>query len=1039
MIDANTLKTAEKFKHFREAYIRYLYRDVVSLPCEICEIPTPEDIPEEREKFVTGIPDGEWRNISIGEKWGGDFAYAFFRTEYIATEWDEGKELLLYPYTNAPETLLYINGKPAGIFDVCDGNVGNSARLHNIQPLGMNIKAGERFDIVLECYAGHPSPGAMPHDDDEHQTEIFYPVDRIRKYKGVKIVEADRVVADFLLRHQLTCQLLDSLPRDSAYYAEVMNAIREVFAVLSQHPWEREADYHEELAMATEILKRVIDGQENVQKSAGYIGLIGHSHLDTAWQWPVRETLHKAARTFSNALRLMERYPDYRFVQSSVVYIDWMKKYYPDIYEGIKTRTAEGRWEPNGGAWVEFDNNIPNGEFIIRQFLYGQRYTRENLGYMSDSFWEPDTFGYSAALPQILKGCGIKYFLTTKLSWNEANKFPHDTFIWRGIDGSEVLSHFNIIGTPADVSSVMRANNSVCHRDVANMKLLSYGFGDGGGGPSYSMQEYAELTKKVPLIPRTEDTTVSAFMQKLEKEMKEPPVFSGELYLELHRGTLTQMHGIKRSNRLLEKAIRCSELLSVMAEEQDTDVTKQAIDTLLINQFHDILPGTCIEDAHKVAIYQNYREIDKLAEQTQHTLVSDGNDFVLLNTLSWKRNGQCTVDDIGIEPDGCILQRYTDLDGKARLAFSGVELAPMSVKTVKSGRGIEGASPFKINGTHISTPFAELELQDGMITSYICHDGFEAVRDSEKPFNTLWCGEDIPAAWDNWDIDYDQQLKMKPITEILSQEIVSHGALQLRIRVKKKLGEHSMITQDIVFYADSPRIDFESVVDWQEEHMLLKAGFDVNVYSKNARYETQFGYVERPTHENYGTDKSQFEVCNHKWTDLCDNRFGVAVLNDCKYGISVKDSDMRLTLMKGGTHPDSRADRGVHSFAYSLLVHESAFSAQSVIRPAYEMNYPVLVHNGTSRLPERSLLSLDADNVIVEAVKNSEDKKGIIVRLYEAERTHANCVLKYGDGECDIYEANMLEDIGEQLPVCDNKIKLCFKPFEIKTLYIEKR
>ncbi len=1036
MIDNNTIKTIEKFKLYRKAYLKYLYIDVENLPCEICEIPTPEDTPEEREKFVSGIPADGWREVCIGETWGGDLAYAFFRTEYIATECDEGKELLIYPYTNASEALLYINGKPAGIFDVCDGNMGNSARLHNVQPLCINAKAGDRFDIVLECYAGHPSPGAMPYDDDENKSEIFYPLNTVRTYHGIKIVSADMIVADFLLRHQLACQLVENLPRDSAYYADVVNAIRDVFALLPQHPWEKKSDFHEALKQSTDILKKVTDGGENAQKSAGYIGLIGHSHLDTAWQWPVRETLHKAARTFSNALRLMERYPDYKFVQSSVVYIDWMKKYYPDIYEGIKARTAEGRWEPNGGAWVEFDNNIPNGEFMIRQFLYGQRYTRKNLGYLSDSFWEPDTFGYSASLPQILKGCGMKYFLTTKLSWNEANRFPHDTFIWRGIDGSEVLSHFNIIGTPADVSAVVRANNSVCHRDVANMKLLSYGFGDGGGGPSYSMQEYAELTKRVPMIPKTEDTTVSAFMQKLESEMKAPPVFFGELYLELHRGTLTQMHDIKRSNRLLEKAIRHSELLAVMRGECDTDITKKAINTILINQFHDILPGTCIEDAHKVAVYQNYRAIEELSLQNEEKLVSVGEDFVLFNTLSWRRGDQCTVEDNGRDPEGCLVQRYTDIDGKAKMVFGGMELEPMSVKRVKCGKAREGMSPFKIDGTHISTPFAEIEMRDGMITSYVCRDGFEVVRDSKKPLNTLWYGEDIPAAWDNWDIDYDQQFKMLPVEDTVSYQIASDGALQLRIRVAKKFGDSSTIKQDIVFYADTPRIDFESVVDWQEEHVLLKAGFDVNVHAKNARHETQFGYVERPTHENYGTDKSQFEVCNHKWTDLSDNRFGVAILNDCKYGISVRESDMRLTLMKGGTHPDSRGDKGVHSFTYSLLVHEGAFSAQTVIRPAYEMNYPVAVAMGTSRLPDGSLLCLDADNIIVEALKNAEDGKGIIVRLYEAEGTHANCSFRYGS-ECEIFEANMLEDIGERLPVCDREVKLCFKPFEIKTLYIK--
>ena len=1038
MIDRNTYKTIEKFKGCGEAYKRYLYRSIAELKCEISEIPAPPDDPESREKFSAAAPEGGWRGISAGEKWGDDFCYAWFRTEYTASEGDEKRELLILPDTGAAESLLFINGKPSGIFDVCGGIIGNSPRLHEVQPLCRGIRAGDRFEILIEGYAGHPSPGTMPYEDFDNDNNNFYPRDTVRVFGGVKIVCCDKAVAEFIISHRLLCQLFENLPEASRAYAETVNAMCDVFAVLPQRPWETDGDFHAALNQATEIIKKITERRWSEGGRIGYIGLIGHSHLDTAWQWPVRETLHKAARTFSNALRLMEYYPDYKFIQSSVLYIDWMRKYYPDIYEGIKQRTAEGRWEPNGGAWVEFDNNIPGGEFIIRQFLRGQRYTKENLGYTADCFWEPDTFGYSAALPQILKGCGIKYFLTTKLSWNESNKFPHDTFLWRGIDGTEVLTHFNITHSYADAAALINAEKSICHKDVTDMKLLSYGFGDGGGGPSFSMQEYAERVKDMACLPEARVTTVSGFMRRLEKTAKNPPVFSGELYLELHRGTLTQMHDIKKSNRLLEKGIRQIELLEVMAGREHSGTVMEALDTLLVNQFHDILPGTCIEDAHKVAIYQNYRAADRVKAEAERLLSGEGSCMTLFNSLSWERSGQITAEDSGFVPDGCVIQRYADIDGNKKMAFSGAVLEPMSVKTLAAGKEKAAECPFSIEGERIVTPFAEVTLKDGTIISYITPDGFEAVRDGASPFNTLYCGEDIPAVWDNWDIDYDQSVKMKPVTETVSSEIVSAGALQLRIRVKKRFGAGSLLTQDIVFYSDTPRIDFETTVDWNEKHTLLKAGFDVNVLSDTARFETQFGNLKRPTHENYGTDKSQFEVCCHKWADLSDSRFGAAVLNDCKYGISVRGSDMRLTLLKGGCRPDVRGDKGRHSFTYSLLIHNSAFSAVSVIRPAYELNYPVMTAAGKTLLSELPLFTVDCDNVIIETVKNAEDKDGVIVRLYEAEGTHAAARLACRGAFGRAFETDMLEREVTELAGDGGSVTLKFRPFEIKTVKFAK-
>ncbi|MDD6478981.1 MAG: glycoside hydrolase family 38 C-terminal domain-containing protein [Oscillospiraceae bacterium] len=1029
-----TRKTIDKVKRLYGEYRKFLYNKVAELNCEISEIAAPENTPEARSRFKADMPKGDFKKINSGDKWGGEFCYAWIRSKYTVEKEFEGKKLLLRPDVGLVEGLLFLNGKASGIFDVCP-DIPSDFRLHEVQPLTLDAKCGETFEIAIECYAGHKVLGTRPYENGEVDKWSFYPADFVRTFNSLDVVVCDETVAEFLTLHRTVAQILDCYDENTAQHAAAINAFCEIFKILPLLPSEVTFDLHSALEKANEILRGVTTRKSAEGEELGYVGLIGHSHLDTAWLWPVRETLHKAARTFSNALRLMEIYPDYRFMQSSVVYIDWMKKYYPDIYEDIKRRTAEGRWEPNGGAWVECDNNIPAGEYIIRQFLLGQRYMKENLGYMADCFWQPDTFGYSAAIPQILKGCGIKYFLTTKLSWNEANVFPHDSFIWKGIDGTQVLTHFNVTHLWPSVKDIKNnALKSIKHPEVSNMKLLSYGFGDGGGGPSYSMLESEKVVKDMAGMPKLESTTVSRFMKRLESTAKNLPIFSGELYLELHRGTLTQMHEIKQTNRNLEKAIHNFELLSVMTDSNDEELRDKTLKTLLTNQFHDILPGTCIADAHDVAIYENKKAIDDLISGMKSFFNEDKSVMSICNTLSFERNDQIILKNTDFIPDNSIVQEYTDVYGDKCRAVSGITMPAFSITPFKSGEAKTAECPFKVEGNKISTPFADIIMEKGRFVSYKTKRGLEVVSDANIPLNTLYFGEDIPEVWDNWDIDYDQAQKIREVPEFVSSEVVSIGALQLRIRVKYKF-DNSTLSQDIIFYSDNPRIDFQTVVDWNSPHSLLKVGFKVNVLAGEARFETQFGNIKRPTHENYPTDKTQFEVCNHKWTDLSDTRFGVSLLNDCKYGISVNENDMRLTLHKGGCRPDPRGDKGVHKFTYSLLVHETAFSSGAVIKPAYELNYPVLVFNGSVNSDNsKSLLSVDADNVIIETVKPAEDGNGFIARIYETEGSYTICNLEFDSKLKSVFKTDMLEYEDEAIDTENNSIKLDFKPFEIKTL-----
>lgn len=1055
-MDAYTRKTIDKVKRMYGEYSRFLYETVASLPCEIAEAAAPADDPAHRAAFQTRMPEDGWRAVKAGDTWGGEFAYAWIRSSFTVPEALAGRRLFLRPDTGLVEGLLFLNGKACGIFDRCP-DIPSDFRLHDVQQLTDSAGAGESFDIAVECYAGHRVLGTSPGADGTVDKWSFYPAQFVRTFRSLDIVLRDERVAEFLRLHRVLSQVLDTCGEHDAAHAAAVRAFCEVFAILPQFADEAGEDWRPAMERALEVLRAAAFTADSGE-SFGYVGLIGHSHLDTAWLWPVRETLHKAARTFSNALRLMEDFPDYHFIQSSVLYIDWMKQYYPDIYEKIKKRTAQGRWEPNGGAWVECDNNMPSGEYLIRQFLLGQRYLKENLGYSADCFWQPDTFGYSAAIPQILRGCGIRYFLTTKLSWNEANAFPHDSFIWEGLDGSRVLTHFNVTHVWPDVKDIKNAVAGIRHPEVTDMKLVSYGFGDGGGGPSRSMLECAQAVKDMPGMPRMESTTVSRFMKRLEETAVDLPVFSGELYLELHRGTLTQLHDIKRTNRKLEIAIHDYELLSVMTGFGDEKLRSDALMTLLRNQFHDILPGTCIADANDVAVYENKKAVAELGAGMKE-MFERGRKGVLslCNTLSFERSDQIVLKGTDLVPEGCTVQKYTDVYGESCTAVSGVTLPALSVTQIpasqvaaelRPGREMtaacevscgkpadsRGLAPFSVDGDHISTPFADIVMDGGRFVSYRTKSGFEAVADPDVPLNTLYFGEDVPYVWDNWDIDYDQARKLAPVTECTSCEVVSSGPLQLRIRAKYSFGA-SGLAQDIVFYADEPRIDFETLADWNSPHSLLKAGFKVNVRSDQARFETQFGHIKRPTHENYPTDKSQFEVCNHKWTDLSDTRFGVALLNDCKYGISVDGNDMRLTLHKGGCRPDPRGDKGVHRFTYSLLVHETGFDTCSVIRPAYRLNYPVLAFDGgISDSGFGPLLSADAENVIIEAIKQAEDGKGFIARLYETEGSHARCRLSFAPGIVSVSGTDMLEYEDTPIEMENGDVALDFRPFEIRTL-----
>jgi len=872
------------------------------------------------------------------------------------------------------------------------------------------------------------------YDRDETAPQNF-----TRLYEGVRIVVLDKVIRDFVFDTATALQLA-RLPGENFAGMKAHQCLMAAFPYLIQDVRQAtEEELRASAAKVSEILAPAL-AKGTGERSRGKVAVVGHSHMDTAWLWPVSETIRKCARTYSQALTLMDLYPEYTFIQSSVLHLDWMREYYPDIFEEIKQKVAEGRYEPNGGVWVECDCNITGGESMVRQFLYGQRYTMKHLGYKSDSFWLPDTFGYNAAIPQIMQGSGVKYFYTTKMDWNDLNTFPAHTFVWRGLDGSEVLTHLNRTHFIPNVQHLTRMVGELVDKRSCDMRLAAYGFGDGGGGPTYGMLEFLKRTKDLNGMPEIESSTISKFMQEVEEQKDNLPVYDGELYLELHRGTLTQMHQVKKNNRDAEIALHNLELFNVLSNKAINENRDTLYKILLKNQFHDILPGTSIPRVYEIAIPEMLDLIAKAKAETKvyadEMAAAAENTVSLYNPLSFDRNDVITLDG-AYSVEGKDAQVYTDFDGNTKTVVK-VAIPAMESVALKLAPSCQTKSAFKVEGNVLTTPFYQATFdENGYISNLLDLEADRQVnREGGAPLGTLWSGEDMPFVWDNWDIDDDIFSKLHPITDMICREVVTDGGVEYRVRAQYKVGKKSTATVDTVFYADDRRIDYDVKVDWNERHTLLKAGFDVNVRSAFVKNEIQFGHMDRPTTRNNSLEAAKFEICNHKWSDLSETHYGVAILNNCKYGLSAEGSDLRLTLHKGGCRPDPFTDNGVHTMTYSLLPHMGAFDAETVIQPAYELNYQPVVVEGELKAPK--LFSLNNPGVICEAVKNAEDVEGAyVLRLYEAERNAANCVLTL-NGAKAAWATNMLEEKQEELPIVNGQVKLKFRPFEIKTILVER-
>lgn len=997
------------------------------------------------------IPQDEslYRDIKKGDTWGSEGTYCWLKGRAHIPQEHKGKNIYIKPEVAGYEAMLWVNGIPSGTFATKIVQTGHGN--HYCDLLVSKDYQEDIADVAIEFYAGHYILGTQPFETNV-KSDYRY------TYQAIWLCTKNQDIADFIYDLRTLNQLVEKLDPLSFRRADIINCLTEVHKTVYYSVENVDtAIWRQALAKAREIMKPLLEARNS--KSAPFAGLVGHSHMDTAWLWHIPETVKKCARTFSNEISLMDQFPEYRFIQSSSYHTEMIRKNYPALFEKLAEKVQEGRYELNGAVWVECDCNITSGESMIRQFLWGQKYTQKYFDYTSNCFWLPDTFGYSAAIPQIMKGCRVDYFLTTKMSWNDTNKFPYETFYWKGIDGSEVFTHFNITHCWPEPKALIESidgrgsDNYLKNKNVAKSRLIAYGFGDGGGGPQFEMIEMAKRVQDLEGCPRAEHVSVGGFMEKLEREAINPPVYKGELYLELHRGTLTNQHIIKRNNRKAEIALHDLEFLTVYKAASegriaaDTEI-RPLMEALLVNQFHDILPGTCIPRAHDDCCSEMEQVLEKTGKLIERTAQAkaDSDSVTVINTLGFERTEIIYLEGFGdkkVKDKDITTQQVQNINGREQLCVANLKLPSFGSRVLtfepagsaEAGTARQDKSPFKLKGNVLTTPFARVTFDgNGTISSFIDTRVNRELRGKGNPLNTFLFAEDVPAAWDNWDIDADCQMKFQADAKLIGREIVADGKVQFRTRSTYELTNKSTVRQDMIFYSSTPRVDFETVIDWNDKHRFLKVDFDTTIMSNTARHEIQFGHCQKPTTRNNSYEQAMFEVVNHKFTDISETRYGVAILNDCKYGISVEGSDMRLSLHKGGCRPDPRGDAGVHECVYSFLPHTGDFSADNVIIPAYSLNYKPLVIEGIAVF--EAFASADSSNIIIETLKPCEEnERAFIMRLYEAEGTYTNSIVKFGIGPKAVEITNMLEEVIETLP-CGNEALLSFTPFEIKTVKI---
>lgn len=968
--------------------------------------------------------------------WYGKDRHYWFRTNYTVPQELDGKPMWLRVSSQIdewddgrnPQFLVFINGE---IYQGIDMN-------HRECLIVREAKAGETLTIELQAYTG------ILHEEFALRTQME---------------EIDAEIEKLYYDLWVPLAAFSRMEEDDKNRRDIEHVLNETINLLDlRTPYSE--DFYRSLGEASAYIQKAL-----YEDMAGYEDVIatciGHTHIDVAWWWTVAQTREKVGRSYATVLKLMEEYPNYKFMSSQPQLYAFLKERYPELYEKAKERIKEGRWEPEGGMWVEADCNLTSGESLVRQFMHGKRFFKEEFGVDNRILWLPDVFGYSGALPQIMKKCGIDYFMTTKLAWNQFNKVPYDTMMWRGIDGTEVLTHLiTTLGVSQPIKDYFTTYNGMLHpdsimggwmryqnKDINNDILVSYGYGDGGGGPTREMLETSiRMEKGIKGIPKVRQEFSGKYFEELEERVKgnkRLPVWEGEFYFEYHRGTYTSMARNKRSNRKAELGLMDLELLSVLAQAQlayPQEELERMWKTVLINQFHDILPGSSIHEVYEVT-KEEYaalqEELNELKDLRLHTIAGDGDGVTIFNTTGHDRSDIVNLGQMDVEAlqdaDGVIYPVQKTTDG----AVVYVEHLPSKgYKTfAKVQCGQKEESPFTLVDNYtLETPYYTIKLdeQGHFSRIYDKENDREVLKDGEKG-NQFRMYEDKPMCFDNWDIDIFYTEKYWDINNMTSMKWTECGPVRTTLELEWT-ESNSVIRQKVHFYADSRRIEFETYADWKEHQTLLKVHFPVNVHTDEATFDVQFGNLTRKVHTNTSWDKARFESCGQKWMDLSEGHYGVSLLNDCKYGHSVKDANMALTLIKSGIEPNETADQEEHYFTYAIYPHAEKWQAAGTVEQAYELNQPAIAVAGGKPGAVMSKASVDKANVVLETIKRSENGDGEIIRMYESENALTKAKLFVEGDYQKAFVCNLLEEEEEELELRDGAVSVQLKPYEVVTV-----
>ncbi|KAL0080840.1 glycoside hydrolase family 38 protein [Phycomyces blakesleeanus] len=1013
-------------------------------------------VPNLKEAMAGTYKEFKQNETTFGPSWSTHW----FKVTIVIPELIAGEEVVFQWDMQSEGMIWSTDGVPL------QGLTGGTAQSRHEYVLTRNANPGQDFTFYLEAACN-----GMFGVGDQNDAMVPDP----NRY--FRLIKADLVVPS----HEIQDLYHDlDVVRGIAYNTNedsvrARNALWTLNEVINQFIADDPKTWKQCKSLTSEFLSsRNGKGQHKVTA-------LGNCHIDTAWLWPYEETKRKIARSWSTQLDLMNKYPDYIFTASQAQQYEWLKDLYPPLFKKIQKKEKDGQWEIIGGSWVEHDTNMPSGESLCRQMLLGQRFFEKYFGKRTKIFWLPDSFGYSGQLPQVLKQSGCDYFFTQKLSWNNINTFPLTTFWWTGIDNSRILAHltpaetYTASVTPSELYKCAKNNHDL---ESCNQSLLVYGHGDGGGGPTPDMLERLKRMKDVDGIPECKPGSALKFFKSVEKESKGLQSYKGELYLEFHRGTYTTQALVKQGNRKGEVLLRDLEIISTMAAvlQSNPDLAEKYIypadsithlwKLLCLNQFHDCLPGSAIGMAY-TDVHKYHREVISQALLLRHKAQSyiinsnrrednynavdqdEENGFIVFNTLSWKRSevlaapkkkfsDDNTADN---EDDKYIIVEDVDglsLTGRIRRSVGDDKLAQDNI--AKAYETEDGN--FMLENSNLKAKFNS----DGQLIELIDERVMRGnlVSPGERG-NTLVLYEDVPTYWDAWDVEIYHFQKRKTIEGSKSVQIVSKGPIKAELKFRQNISDRSCIEQTISLTCIGERIEFNNVVEWNESHKFLKVEFPWDLVTDHATYDIQHGVVRRSNHYNSTQDSAKFEVCGHKFSDLSEANYGVALINNCKYGYATQDNVQRLSLLRSPKGPDEHADMGQHAFKYAIYPHQGHFNNSNVVREAFEFNVPLSIRYAKGNAFREgvivpSLFEISTPGgVIIDTIKLAEDDKGkaktVILRLFEAYGGKQTVLLSSSLDIKSMEISNILEDNGEKLqPTFRSSFVISLTPFQILTL-----